>query len=145
MPEGKIFYTEDKEGKTNEFTSDEDRSWYGPMVILVDGNSASASEILTGALKDNDLATVVGTTTFGKGIVQSLYPLGDGTAVKITVENYYTSGGHNIHGVGIEPDVEVELDKEAFQADKTDNQLKKAVEILGGTYVKESVSENGIE
>jgi carboxyl-terminal processing protease len=146
MPEGKIFFVRDKNGKSKEYNSDASRSFVGDMVVLVDNNSASAAEILTGALKDHKLATVVGVKTFGKGIVQSLYPLGDGTAVKLTVEDYFTAGGHNIHKVGIAPDVEVELDRDAYKESGYDNQLEKAVELLGGTYVNDrSVSGNDAE
>ena len=126
LPEGKIVYVVDKDGNTKNYNSDEHRSYTGPMVVLVDQYSASASEILTGALKDYDLATIVGKKTYGKGIVQSIYPLGDGSALKITVEDYYSPNGHNIHGVGIEPDVEVELDVEKYKKDKTDTQLDAA-------------------
>ena len=130
LPEGRIVYVEDKNGKTNEYTSDAGQSYKGPMVVLVDENSASASEILTGALKDYGLAKIVGKKTFGKGIVQSVYPLGDGTALKLTVEDYFTPNGHNIHGKGIEPDVEVDLDEEAYKKDQTDTQLEKAKKVL---------------
>ena len=126
LPEGKIVYVVDKEGHTKNYNSDAHQSYKGPMVVLVDQYSASASEILTGALKDYDLATIVGKKTYGKGIVQSIYPLGDGSALKITVEDYYSPNGHNIHGVGIEPDVEVELDVDKYKEDKTDPQLDAA-------------------
>jgi len=126
LPEGKIVYVVDKEGHTKNYNSDAHQSYKGPMVVLVDQYSASASEILTGALKDYDLATIVGKKTYGKGIVQSIYPLGDGSALKITVEDYYSPNGHNIHGVGIEPDVEVELDVDKYKEDKTDTQLDAA-------------------
>ena len=132
MDEGVVVSVEDKNGKKKEYTSDSEQLFKGDIVVLVDGNSASAAEIMTGALKDTKLATVVGTTTFGKGIVQSVYPLGDGTAVKLTVENYYTPSGYSIHGKGIKPDVEIDFDEEAYKKDKTDNQLEKALEILRG-------------
>ena len=132
MGEGIIVSVEDKNGKKKEYTSDSEQLFKGDIVVLVDGNSASAAEIMTGALKDTKLATVVGTTTFGKGIVQSVYPLGDGTAVKLTVENYYTPSGYSIHGKGIKPDVEIDFDEESYKKDKTDNQLEKALEILRG-------------
>lgn len=95
-----------------------------PLVVLVDGYSASASEVLTGAIQDYGVGTIVGTTTYGKGIVQDVIQLGDGTGIKFTTADYYTPSGRNIHGVGIEPDVYVELESEA------DEQLKKAVEVL---------------
>ena len=105
-----------------------------PLVLLVNGNSASASEIFAGAIKDYGIGTLVGTQTFGKGIVQKIYPLSDGTAVKLTVSKYYTPNGNNIHGIGIAPDVEVELDpavaNEVVIPEEKDNQLQKAMEIL---------------
>ncbi len=96
-----------------------------PMVVLVNGNTASAAEVLSGAAKDYGIATIVGTQTFGKGIVQTLFSLGDGSAIKLTVADYYTPSGANIHGVGITPDVVVEPDESG-----EDNQLAKALEIL---------------
>ena len=98
--------------------------------VLIDSSSASAAEILSGAIKDYEKGTLVGTTTFGKGIVQRTFPFDDDSAVKLTISDYYTPAGNNIHGVGIEPDVEVEFDAEAYEKDETDNQLDKAVEIL---------------
>ena len=101
-----------------------------PIVVLVDGSSASASEILAGAIKDHNKGTLIGTTTFGKGIVQKLISLSDGTAVKITVSKYYTPNGVNIHGTGIEPDIEVEFDADAYTENGTDNQMEAAIEYL---------------
>jgi carboxyl-terminal processing protease len=103
-----------------------------PLVVLVDMNSASAAEVLSGALKDHDKATLVGTTTFGKGIVQTIRMMQDGSSVKLTVSAYYTPSGANIHEIGIEPDVMVEFDGEAYVADGYDNQLEKAKEVLAG-------------
>lgn len=109
-------------------------SWISPIVILVNGDSASASEVFTGALKDYDKAAVVGTTSYGKGIVQNLIPLGDGSAIKITTAHYYTPSGFDLHGKGIEPDVEVELSEElktqAVVEPEEDNQIQKALEVL---------------
>ena len=134
LPEGLIVYTEDKYGNREEMRSDAENYFDKPMVLLVNGNSASASEIFAGAIKDYDIGTLVGTQTFGKGIVQKVYPLKDGTAVKLTVSKYYTPNGNNIHGVGITPDVEVELDSavanEVVIPEEKDNQLQKAIEIL---------------
>ena len=98
----------------------------------MDGNSASASEVLSGAIKDYGKATLVGTTTFGKGIVQQIIPFTDGSAVKVTVSSYYTPNGTNIHGIGIEPDVVCEFDGETYYntEDHYDNQLEKAKEVL---------------
>src|SRR5699024_6302493 len=111
-PEGMIVYTEDKDGNREEYTCSGENELEIPLAVLVNGNSASASEIFAGAIKDYGIGTLVGTTTYGKGIVQKIYPLSDGTAVKLTVSKYYTPNGNNIHGTGIEPDVTVELDEE---------------------------------
>lgn len=132
LPEGMIVYTEDKNGKRSEYTCDGKRELNVPLVVLVDMNSASASEIMAGAIKDYGLGTLVGTTTFGKGIVQQIIPFRDGSAVKITISAYYTPNGNNIHGIGIEPDVICEFDGEAYYGseDRPDNQLEKAKEVL---------------
>ena len=134
LPEGLIVYTEDKYGNRDEMKSDVENYFDKPLVLLVNGNSASASEIFAGAIKDYGIGTLVGTQTFGKGIVQKIYPLSDGTAVKLTVSKYYTPNGNNIHGIGIAPDVEVELDpavaNEVVIPEEKDNQLQKAMEIL---------------
>ena len=130
LPEGMIVYTEEKDGTRDEYTSSGDNYYDGPLVLLVNGNSASASEIVTGAVKDYGIGTILGTTTYGKGIVQRILPLGDGTGVKLTIANYYTPNGNNIHGIGIEPDEELELDVDAYLEDGTDNQLDRAVEII---------------
>ena len=132
LPEGIIVYTVDRDGNREDYTCDGSNEIDIPMVVLVNGYSASASEILSGALKDYEKATIVGETTYGKGVVQRIFPLGDGTAVKLTISNYYTPDGNNINGVGIEPDVIVELDAEAYTADGSDNQKDKALEILKG-------------
>ena len=126
LPEGLIVYTEDKDGNREEETSDAEHYFPGKMAVLVNGNSASASEIFAGAIKDYGVGTLIGTQTFGKGIVQSLFPLSDGSAIKITVSRYYTPAGNNIHEVGIAPDIV--LDKDTESAD--DNQLQKAIEVL---------------
>jgi carboxyl-terminal processing protease len=126
LPEGLIVYTEDKNGNRQEETSDAEHYFDGKMAVLVNGNSASASEIFAGAIKDYGVGTLIGTQTFGKGIVQSLIPLGDGSAIKVTVSRYYTPAGNNIHEVGITPDIILEPDTESEE----DNQLQKAIEIL---------------
>lgn len=126
LPEGLIVYTEDKDGNREEAYSDAENYFDGDMAVLVNGNSASASEIFAGAVKDYGVGTLIGTQTFGKGIVQSLFPLVDGDAVKITVSRYYTPAGNNIHEVGITPDIVLEYDTES----ESDNQLEKAIEIL---------------
>ena len=131
LPEGLIVYTEDKAGKRTEYTCDGKNPLEVPLVVLVDMNSASASEILAGAVKDYGIGTLVGTTTYGKGIVQKVINLSDGSAVKLTVSNYFTPNGNNIHKIGIEPDVEVEFDAEQYK-NGVDNQLEKAKEVLAG-------------
>lgn len=138
LPEGLIVYTEDKSGKRMEYSCDGTRQLDVPLVVLVDMNSASASEILAGAIQDYGIGTLVGTTTFGKGIVQQVIPFNDGSAVKMTVSSYFTPNGRNIHGVGIEPDITVEFDGETYYntEDHYDNQLEKAKEVLKGMMRK---------
>jgi carboxyl-terminal processing protease len=130
LPKGDIVYTVDRNGNREDYTCDGTHEIDIPVVVLVNKYSASASEILSGAIKDYGIGTLVGTTTYGKGIVQRIFDLKDGTAIKLTVSNYYTPNGSDIHGVGIEPDVEIEFDSEAYAEDKSDNQLDKAVEVL---------------
>lgn len=131
LPEGLIVYTEDKYGRRTEYSCDGTHVFSLPMVVLVDGNSASAAEILAGAIQDYGIGTLVGTTTFGKGIVQQIITLNDGSAVKVTVSSYYTPNGRNIHGTGLEPDIVCEFDAEAYYGEEQfDNQLDKAKEVL---------------
>ena len=132
LPEGLVVYTEDKAGKRKEYTCDGEHEIQIPVAVLVNEYSASASEILSGAIKDYNKGTLIGTTTYGKGIVQRINRLEDGTAVKLTVSAYFTPLGNNIHGIGIEPDIELEFDYEAYEKDGTDNQVEKAIEILEG-------------
>ena len=132
LPEGLIVYTEDKTGRRKEYTGDGKRELDIPLVVLVNEYSASASEILAGAIQDYNKGTLVGTTTYGKGIVQQIQKLDDGTALKLTISAYYTPSGRNIHGIGIEPDIELEYDYEASENEGTDNQVEKAIEILEG-------------
>ena len=131
---GRILTVANKKGTEETYDAEDGHSLEIPMVVLVNGNSASASEVFTGAMKDYGVATIVGTKTFGKGIVQTLMPLSDGSAIKLTTDHYYTPNGNDIHGKGIEPDVEVELDEEAAQEvvipEEKDNQLQKAVEVV---------------
>lgn len=131
LPKGLIVYTEDKYGKREEYTCDGANQIKVPLVVLTNGYSASASEILAGAVKDYGIGTLVGTTTYGKGIVQKVINLSDGSAVKLTVSNYFTPNGNNIHKIGIDPDVEVEFDAEQYK-NGVDNQLEKAKEVLAG-------------
>lgn len=130
LPAGNLLvYTMDKDGNKEEYYTEDEDSLDVPTVILVNGNSASASEIFTAALQDYGVATVMGTTTFGKGIVQVILPLGDGSAVKVTQSKYYTPNGVCIHGEGVAPDIEVEYDSEAANSeDAVDNQLAAAFE-----------------
>ena len=130
LPEGMIVYTEDKDKKRVEYTCDGKHELDVPMIVLVNGGSASASEILAGAIKDYEKGTLLGTTTFGKGIVQRIVPLTDGSALKLTVSSYYTPKGNNIHKVGIKPDEELKFDADAYIKNKTDNQLNRAKEML---------------
>ena len=135
LPEGLIVYTEDKYGNREEYTSDEEHRFDKPMTVLVNGNSASAAEIFAGAIQDYGLGPVVGTTTYGKGVVQRTYLLDDGSALKLTTEKYYMPSGREIDGNGIEPDVTVE---DGSGADEnvpnveTDAQLRAAAELLQG-------------
>lgn len=135
LSEGTIVYTEDKNGTVLEkYEADDKESLDIPMAVLVNGSSASASEIFAGCMKDHGVATLVGTTTFGKGIVQQVVPLSDGSAIKLTIAKYFTPNGNDIHKIGIEPDVEVELPdellKEPILPEDQDIQLQKAEEIL---------------
>lgn len=136
LPEGLIVYTEDKQGTRKEYTCDGEREMDIPLVVLVNEYSASASEILAGAIQDYHKGTLIGTTTYGKGIVQQIHRLEDGTALKLTISAYYTPAGRNIHGVGIEPDIELEYDYDANEADGSDNQVEKAIEILNEEIAK---------
>lgn len=135
LPEGIITYTETKKGDREEYRSDSNELDI-PMAVLINGNSASASEILTGALKDYGRAVVIGENSFGKGIVQSIYPFYDGSGISMTIAKYYTPSGVCIHGIGIEPDYEVELPEEykdyyaSSVPHEDDTQLKKALEVL---------------
>lgn len=132
LPEGMIVYVEDKNGGRTEKNSDAQHSVEVPLAVLVNENSASASEIFAGAIKDHKAGTLIGTKTFGKGIVQSIVPLDDGSAVKITTAKYFTPAGIDIHEVGIEPDIELEFEYEegtAYERMK-DNQILKAIEVL---------------
>lgn len=130
-----IVYTENKYGDRKEYFSDAETYLDLPIVVLVNEYSASASEILSGALKDLGVGTLVGNTTFGKGLVQNIIPLEDGSAVKVTIARYYTPGGNYINEVGIEPDVEVILEDENVYMFDTEHdedvQLQKAIEVLG--------------
>lgn len=132
LPAGIITYTETKTGKRQDYTSQAGELGI-PMAVLVNGGSASASEVLTGALKDYKKATIIGTKTFGKGIVQTVIPLGDGSGISLTTSKYFSPSGVCIHGVGIEPDIVVEADETKQISDlsvEEDVQLQKAIEVL---------------
>jgi carboxyl-terminal processing protease len=130
LPKGVIVYTIDRDGNRVDNNCSGEHEIDIPVVVLVNGYSASAAEILSGAMKDYGKATLVGETTYGKGVVQRIFKFDDGTAIKLTISSYYTPNGTNINGVGIEPDVKIELDTESYAKDGSDNQLDKAVEIL---------------
>lgn len=132
LPAGTVVYTEDKNGRKATYECDGESEIDIPVVILTNGYTASASEILTGAMKDYGKAISVGTNTYGKGVVQSFISFSDGTAMKLTTEQYFTPNGTAIDGVGIAPDIEVEFDSDAYYAEEnpTDNQLDVAVEYL---------------
>ena len=125
LPEGTLVSTKDKNGIEQTKTSDS-TCLDMPMVVLQNENSASASEIFAGAVQDFKAGKIVGTKSFGKGIVQTIISFDDGSAVKLTVENYYTPSGKNIHGKGIVPDIEVKADADS----KEDLQLNKAKETI---------------
>lgn len=133
---GDLLHLEDRDGNRSSFAAVEEGTRTPiPMVVLINGSSASASEIVAGALRDHGLAVLVGTTTFGKGLVQSIVPLRDGGAISLTEQVYLTAGGHDINQVGIVPDYEIEISEEEelaiyFGEAEVDLQLEKAVEII---------------
>lgn len=129
LPEGLIVYTEDKNGEREEYTSDEENQFDKPLVVMMNGYSASASEIFAGAIQDYGLGQIVGTQSYGKGVVQSVFDLQDGTSVKLTIAEYFTPNGRSIDGEGITPDVEVEYQYDGNNPD-ADNQLEKAMEVV---------------
>lgn len=135
LPEGLIVYTEDKNGKKEEEKCDGKNELNMPLAVLVNGSSASASEIFAGAVKDYGIGTIVGTTTYGKGVVQTIQPLTDGSAVKITIAKYFTPKGNDINKKGITPDVEAELSEGSADwtelTHKEDTQLQTALKEIG--------------
>lgn len=134
LPEGTMVYTQDKYGQRQTYSSDEEHQMHYPTAVLINGNSASASEILAGAIRDFEYGTLIGTKTFGKGVVQSIIPLSDGDAIKLTTAKYYTPKGENIHGTGIEPDIELKYEylgeAQGEYDELKDNQVQKAIEVL---------------
>ncbi len=137
LPKGTIVYTEDRQGKKVEQKSDA-AQLNVPIVILTNGNSASASEILAGAIKDFKKGILIGTKTFGKGLVQTTYGFKDGTGLKVTIARYFTPSGVCIHGEGIKPDIEVQLPEKYKDISvsaiprEDDLQLQKAIDVLSG-------------
>ena len=127
LPKGLIVYTEDKYGEREEYTCNGKNQIDVPLIVLTDGYSASASEILAGAVKDYGIGKIMGTTTYGKGIVQKVIDMSDGSAIKLTVSTYYTPNGNNIHEIGVEPDIVVEFDADQY-LEGIDNQLEAAKE-----------------
>lgn len=134
LPEGLIVYTEDKYGNRQEIKSDAEHYLDMPMAVLINGNSASSSEIFAGAIRDYEYGTLIGTVTFGKGIVQSVRPLLDKSAVKLTTARYFTPKGENIHGTGINPDIKLKYhysgEEDADYDYMKDNQVRKAMKVL---------------
>lgn len=132
LPEGVLVSTKTREGKGATYESTDEEKFDKPLVVLMNGNSASASEVFAGAIQDYEAGTLVGTQSFGKGIVQTIFDLQDGSAVKLTTSEYFTPKGRNIHGDGLTPDVEVELEEELLTQlsieKEDDNQLQAAIE-----------------
>lgn len=129
LPKGLIVYTEDKDGKREEHKSDEKNQFTKPLVVMINGNSASASEIFSGAIQDHETGTILGTQSFGKGKVQQIFDLKDGTSLKLTISKYFTPDGRDIDGEGITPDVEVKYEADEKNPE-ADNQLDEAIRIL---------------
>ncbi|MGN0340545.1 MAG: S41 family peptidase [Lachnospira sp.] len=128
IPKGLIVYTDDVNGNRKEYNGSSDSELTVPMTVLVNGNSASASEIFAGAVQDYGKAKIIGTQTYGKGIVQTIQPLTDGSAIKYTIAKYYTPKGQDIQGNGVTPDVVVELPKDSTE----DVQFNAALEYVKG-------------
>ena len=127
LPEGTTLSIKDKQGNESVYESDDEHQFTKPLVVLVNENSASASEIFSGAIQTFGTGEVVGTTTYGKGVVQQIFDLKDGTSVKLTIAEYLIAGQFGINGKGVTPDVEVQYEKDAQNPDR-DNQLEKALE-----------------
>lgn len=132
MGEATIVYTQDRQGKKEYIKSKDGGQLDIPLVVLINGGSASASEVLSGAVRDNEVGTLIGETTFGKALVQSVRLLSDGSGYKLTTQQYFTPKGENINHKGIKPDIEIPLDEEKLLSKGVDNQLEKAKEILRG-------------
>ncbi|MCR4791556.1 MAG: S41 family peptidase [Lachnospiraceae bacterium] len=130
MCKGTIVSTRNAQGETEVYTCDGNREFQGRIVILTDGYTASASEIMTGALRDNGMAITLGTNTFGKGVVQDFFYLSDASGIKFTTEEYLTPNGTAINGVGIAPDIELDFDIDRYMEEGIDNQIEAAVQYL---------------
>lgn len=136
LPEGLLVYTETNQGRDEEYYSTNEESYDKPMAVLINGYSASASEVFAGAVQDYKAGTIIGTTSYGKGIVQSIFSLnkdGDGSAIKLTTARYYTPNGRNIHGIGITPDITIEYNDELVEERDGlyyDNQMLMAISVL---------------
>ena len=124
LPDGLIVYTEDKQGNRKEYKGQDNDEFNLPLAVIVNGNSASASEIFAGAIQDYGKGTIIGTQTYGKGIVQTVKPLTDGSAIKFTIAKYFTPKGQDIHGKGVTPDMVVEYDTDADVDPQFDPPLK---------------------
>lgn len=140
LPDGLIVYTEDKYGNRQEYNGSNPDVIDVPLAVLVNGESASASEIFAGAVQDYGAGTIIGTQTFGKGIVQTIRRMSDGSAIKYTIAKYFTPKGQDIHGHGVTPDIVEELSDEfnnltEYDASK-DNQLQKAIEVIKGDITR---------
>lgn len=135
LPEGTTVYMVDKKGEKTTYTSDEEHQMDYPMAVLTSANTASAAEIFAGAIRDFDYGTLIGEKTYGKGVVQSTFPMPDGSAVKLTIASYYTPSGESIHKKGIKPDIELkykysgDADSKEYDYSK-DNQVKRAEKVL---------------
>ena len=136
LPAGVIVSTEDKQGGIQTENSDDANQLNIPIALLINGNSASASEVFVGAIQDYGMGVVVGEQSFGKGIVQSIFQLSDGSGLKFTTENYYTPSGRSIQDVGITPDIQVSIPDEAYDdgvvSEEEDTQLQAAINALLG-------------
>lgn len=140
LPKGVIVYTEDKNGERKEYTSDSNQQVKMPIAVLMNGQSASASEIFAAAVQDYDRGEIVGTQSYGKGVVQKLYDLMDGSCVKLTSAEYFTPEGRKINGKGVTPDVEVEYEYDPNHPE-ADHQLEKAIETLKTEYGQKGLQE----
>lgn len=131
IPEGLVFYMQYPDGSRKDYSVDGSNYIQLPIAVLVNNNSASASEILASAIQESGAGTVIGTQTYGKGVVQTMYPLRDKTAVKLTVSEYFTRNSNSINGVGVTPDRVVEYDEDSYNEEKNlDNQMEEAIRVL---------------